>query len=263
MADAPEQAPAPADGTGGGGEGGQPAQAAPAGGGEGGQPAQAAPAGKGGLASYLPLIIVLVLTPLLAIGTIQLKSWLDKKKASAPPEEHEAAANEKEHAPAKAENSHGGGGHGAKEKGAKKPKATGRNTKLPVPLTRDAVAYHPGDDTKEGDSPKYVLLDLKGEPRDEAKSDKIVVNLAGTSATRFAVARLSLLGEHQELVERVNFNRERLLDVASGTLSSLTLDDVEKPGFRNLLRQQLVALFNDIMGRGTIQEVIITEFIVQ
>lgn len=246
MADTPEQAPAPAGGTDGGGEGGQPAPAAP----------------SGGISSYLPLVIVLVLTPLLAIGTIQLKSWWDKKKGAAPTEEHAGAAKEKEEAPAK-ESSHGGGHGAAKEKGAKKSKATGRNTKLPIPLTRDAVAYHPGDDSKEGDSPKYVLLDLKGEPRDEGKSDKIVVNLAGTSATRFAVARMSLLGEHPDLVERVNFNRERLLDVASGALSSLTLDDVEKPGFRNLLRQQLLALFNDILGRGTIQEVIITEFIVQ
>jgi flagellar basal body-associated protein FliL len=253
MADTPEQAPAPDGGSGGGGGGG----------GESGQPAPAAPSGGGGIATYLPLIIVLVLTPLLAIGTIQLKSWWDKKKGSAPAEEHAEASKEHEEAPKKAEASHGGGHGAASEKGAKKAKSTGRNTKLPIPLTRDAVAYNPKDPAKEGDTDKYVLLDLKGEPRDEAKSDKIVVNLAGTSATRFAVARVSMVGEHSELVERVNFNRERLLDVASGALSSLTLDDVEKPGFRNLLRQQFLALFNDIMGRGTIQEVIITEFIVQ
>ncbi|MBM3837072.1 MAG: flagellar basal body-associated FliL family protein [Verrucomicrobia bacterium] len=53
------------------------------------------------------------------------------------------------------------------------------------------------------------------------------------------------------------------MDVAVGALSSLTLNDVEKPGFRNLLRQQLLGLFNDVLGHGTIQEVIITEFIVQ
>lgn len=248
MADTPDQAPAPAGGTGGGGT-------------EGGQQAPAAPSGGGGIASYLPLVIVLVLTPLLAIGTIQLKSWWDKKKASAPAEEHAEASKEKEETPKKAE-AEGGHGGASKEKGKKKNKGQ-RNTKLPIPLTRDAVAYHSKDDSKEGDSDKFVLLDLKGEPRDEAKSDKIVVNLAGMSATRFAVARLSLIGEHQDLVERVNVSRERMLDVASGALSSLSLDDVEKPGFRNLLRQQLLALFNDILGRGTIQEVIITEFIVQ
>ena len=253
MADTPEQEPAP-----------------PASGGESGgeQPAPAAPTGGGGgIKSFLPLIIIIVLTPLLAVGTIQLKSWWDKRKASAPTEEPTEAAKEKEAAPKKAEAEGGHGaaaGHGeaAKEKGKKKSKGT-RNTKLPIPLTRDAVAYHPKDDAKEGDSDKFVVLDLKGEPRDEAKSDKIVVNIANTQGSRFAVARLSMVGEHADLVERVNQSRERLLDVASGSLSSKSIDDAERPGFRNLLRQEFLILFNDILGRGTIQEVVITEFIIQ
>lgn len=232
----------------------------PAGGGgeDGGAPAK--PTGGGGFASYLPLIIVLVLTPLLAVGTIQLKSWWDKRQASAPAAEHAESPKEKEEAPkkAEAEGSHGG----AKEKGKKRTRGQ-RNTNLPMPLTSNSVAYHPKDDTKEGDTDKFVLLDLKGEPRDEAKSDKILVNIANTGGSRFAVARLSLLGEHPELVDRVNQSRERLLDVASGVLSSHSLDDIEKPGFRNILRAELLSTFNEVLGRGTILAVIITEFVIQ
>ncbi|MBI2947412.1 MAG: von Willebrand factor type A domain-containing protein [Verrucomicrobia bacterium] len=141
--------------------------------------------------------------------------------------------------------------------------ATKRNVKLPVPLTREQVAFAAGDPSKAGDADRIVAMSANGEIQDEARADKLVVNLSGTSATRFAVARISVLGDHPELIKRVNEHRDRLLDVAVGALSSLTLGDVEKPGFRNLLRQQLLALFNEVLGRGTIQEVIITEFIVQ
>ncbi len=239
-------------------------QQAPAQAGGGASGGEQTPASKpsGGLGSYLPLVIILVLMPALAWVTMEFKSRMDKKRAGspAPEEEHaESAKTEKKEA-AKPESSHGAA---KDEKGKKNGKKGKRDTKIPIPLTRDAVAYHVKDDAKEGDFDKIVVLDLKGEPREEAKSDKIVVNIANTGGSRFAVARLSMVGEHGDLVERINQNRERLLDRASGLLSSHTPEDIEKPGFRNILRSELLAEFNEILGRGTIQEVLITEFIIQ
>ncbi|MBI4659587.1 MAG: flagellar basal body-associated FliL family protein [Verrucomicrobia bacterium] len=243
MADTPEQTPAP---------GSTPAS---------GEEQQASAKGKGGgLMSYLPLAAVIVLMPVLAWAVMKFTSRSDHGSAAAPATEH--AESSKEEAPKKAES---GEGHGSsKEKTARRTKS-GRNTRLPIPLTRDAVAYHSKDPSKEGDYDKIVVLDLKGEPRDEAKSDKIIVNIAGTGGTRFAVARISLVGEREDLLERVNQNRERMLDLASGVLSMKTLDDVEKVGFRNILRAELLAAFNQeaILGRGTLLEVIITEFVIQ
>lgn len=143
------------------------------------------------------------------------------------------------------------------------PMATKRNVRLPVPLTREFVSFAAADPGKPGDSDRFVIVGSKDEILGEARSDKLVVNLAGSAGQRFATARISVLGDHPQLIKRLNTSRERLLDVAAGALSSVTLEDVEKPGFRNLLRQQLLALFNDVLGRGTIQEVIITEFTVQ
>jgi Ca-activated chloride channel family protein len=143
------------------------------------------------------------------------------------------------------------------------PSQTARNPRLPVPLTRQPVAFVAGNPSRPGDTDRFAVVSANGETQDVARSDKLVVNLSGTSATRFAVARISVLGDHPELIKRMNWHRERLLDVAVGALSILTLNDVEQPGFRNLLRQQLLSLFNDVLGRGTVQEVIITEFIVQ
>ena len=229
-------------------------------GGEGGGEPQAAAKPSGGFASYLPWIVVVGLMPVLAWGVFAFKSKMDQKQAVAPESGHaeEPAKVEK---PKKTEGE-GGHGGGSKEKG-KKRSGVERNTKLPVPLTRDAVAYHPRDDAKDGDYDKIVVLDLKGEPRDEAKSDKIIVNIANTGGSRFAVIRVSLVGEHQDLMERINENRERLLDRASGLLEMKTQDDVEKPGFRSLLKAEFLSSFNEILKRGTLQEVIITEFVIQ
>lgn len=223
----------------------------PTGGGESGGEQQAAAKPGGGLASYLPWMIVLVLMPVLAWAVITInQKW--------------AAAPESGHAePAKAEKSEAESSHGASKEKGKKGGKVERNTKLPIPLTRDAVAYHPRDKDKEGDYDKIVVLDLKGEPRDEAKSDKIIVNIANTGGTRFAVTRVSLVGESQDLIERLNQNRERLLDAASGVLSMKTLDDVDNAGFKSLLKAEFMSEFNRILGRGTLQEVIITEFVIQ
>ena len=233
-------------------------------GGEGGGESQAAAKPSGGLASFLPWIVVVGVMPVLAWGVFAFKSKMDQKRAAAPESSH-AEEPVKAEKPKKAESEGGhGGGHGAaKEKTKKKGGGTERNTRLPIPLTRDAVAYHPRDDTKDGDYDKIVVLDLKGEPRDEAKSDKIIVNIANTGGSRFAVIRISLVGEHSDLIERINQNRERMLDRASGLLEMKTQDDVEKPGFRSLLKAELLGSFNEILGRGSLQEVIVTEFVIQ
>ena len=233
-------------------------------GGEGGGEQQAAAKPSGGLASFLPWIVVVGLMPVLAWGVFAFKSKMDLKRAVAPESGHaEEPAKAEPPKKAESEGGHGGGGHGASKEKSKKRSGVERNTKLPIPLTRDAVAYHPRDPDKEGDYDKIVVLDLKGEPRDEAKSDKIIVNIANTGGSRFAVIRISLVGEHESLIERINENRERLLDRASGLLEMKTQDDVEKPGFRSLLKAELLSSFNEILKRGTLQEVIITEFVIQ
>ena len=41
------------------------------------------------------------------------------------------------------------------------------------------------------------------------------------------------------------------------------MNDFEKPGFRNRLKAEILAQFNEILGQGTLQEIVITEFVVQ
>lgn len=231
---------------------------APSAGGE--TSAGAAPAKAGGLSSYLPLIIALVVMPLAAWTAIWYKSKGSKtsshegettEEASS---SHDAKAADAHGAPAA--DAHGGG----KDKGKALPRGE-RNVKLPVPLTREAVTYV--SPAKVGDVDRITTLDMKGEPKDLAQSDKIVVNVAGTGGTRYVLARLSFVSDHPKFLERLNENRERLIAVVSETLSSKTLEDLNKNNWRAFLKAELLGLLNQQLGSSMIQDVVIHEFVIQ
>ncbi|MBM3832089.1 MAG: flagellar basal body-associated FliL family protein [Verrucomicrobia bacterium] len=247
-----------------------PAEQTPAAGGEKSATTEAAPAKAGGLSSYVPLIIAVVVMPVAAYVTISIKSKMSSKGSAAHTEEEaepEAEKPKDSHGggghggSAKPKDSHGGGGHG----GSAKPKiAKGtRNVKLAVPLTRDAIAFAPKDPDNPRDVDKIVILDTKGETKDMAQSDKIVVNVANTGGGRYVLARLSFMSDHQEFLDRLNENRERLIDVAVGTLSNKTLEELNRPGYRTLLKSELRDLFNQQLGVTMIQEVVIHDLVIQ
>ena len=50
------------------------------------------------------------------------------------------------------------------------------------------------------------------------------------------------------------------MDAALTALSAKTLNDLEKPGDRNLLRSELIATFNSVLGADAVQEIYFTEF---
>jgi flagellar basal body-associated protein FliL len=229
--------------------------------------AETTPAKAGGLSSYLPLIIAIVVMPVAAWVTITVKARMGKSSAGTT----EAAAEHE--APAKAEDAHGKApakdAHGkapakdAHGKATSSSKPGWRNVKLPVPLTRDAVMFVEKDTSKPGDTDKFVTLDIKGDPKELAQSDKIVVNIANTSGQRYVLVRISMISDHPEFVERLNENRERLIDTASGSLSSKTLEDLNKIGFKTLLKSELQSLFNQQLSSAIIQEVLLHEFVQQ
>ena len=92
---------------------------------------------------------------------------------------------------------------------------------------------------------------------------RILVNVAGSVGTRYLSSSLTLVGSHKEFKEKIEHSRDQLLDVASSTLSSKSIADLEKPGARNLIRTELVTVFNNALGEGLVEEIYITEMAVQ
>jgi flagellar FliL protein len=168
----------------------------------------AAPA-AGGLKSWLPLAINILLMPVLAYltTTFLLVPKLKPEHSSAP-----AASQSKSET--KGAHSEGEGGNG--------------KSKFTVPL-----------------------------------ASKILVNIAGTMGTRYLLANLTLVSQQSTLRELVEKNDAELRDVASGVLATKTIGDLEKPGARNLIRTELISVFNNVLGDGAVTELYITEFAIQ
>ena len=100
---------------------------------------------------------------------------------------------------------------------------------------------------------KKVLVQIK----------KILVNVSGTQGMRFLLASLTLVGTEEELKTKVEENLDQLTDLACGTLSAKTISDLEKPGARNLIRTELISVFNNVLGNNAVQELYFTEFAIQ
>jgi len=92
---------------------------------------------------------------------------------------------------------------------------------------------------------------------------KVLVNVAGTMGTRYLLASVTLVGTNPELRTLVEKNDAELRDAAAGALSVKTIADLEKPGTRNLIRTELISIFNNVLGAGMVTDLYLTEFAIQ
>lgn len=93
--------------------------------------------------------------------------------------------------------------------------------------------------------------------------NKVLVNVANTMGSRYLLSSFTLAGSDPELRSKVEKREAQLRDLAMGILSTKTINDIEKPTIRNLIRSELMSAFNNVLGPDTIQEIYITEFAIQ
>jgi flagellar FliL protein len=92
---------------------------------------------------------------------------------------------------------------------------------------------------------------------------KLLVNVAGTMGTRYLMTSVTLVSNTADFKNRIDENRDQLMDLATGALSSKTISDLEKPGARNVIRSELMTVFNNALGGPVVQEIYITELAIQ
>lgn len=106
-----------------------------------------------------------------------------------------------------------------------------------------------------------------GKPATKVKKtvsiNKLLVNVAGTMGTRYLMSSITLVGNTPDFEDKINDNMDQLKDLATGTLSSKTISDLEKPGARNVIRAELISVFNSALGAPLVQEIYITEMAIQ
>jgi flagellar protein FliL len=189
--------------------------------------APAAPA-AGGIKPMLPLIITVVLMPVLAYAMTAFVLVPQLKSAA-------GASSAAAHGEEPAEE----GGHGASAE-----KAPAGHGAAPAGHGESAGAA-----STKGAS-KFAL-------------QKLVVNLSGTGGTRLLMTSLTLVGEKSNFTSYMEENKDQILDVTNGALSSKTIPDLEKPGARNQLRSELLTVINSALGGDVVKEIYITEMAIQ
>jgi flagellar protein FliL len=92
--------------------------------------------------------------------------------------------------------------------------------------------------------------------------NKLLVNVNGASS-RFLLVSLSVVGSGADFKAEMDSHDAQLRDSAQSILATKTLADLEKPTARNLIRNELLAGFNNILGDGTVEEIYFPEFAIQ
>jgi flagellar protein FliL len=113
---------------------------------------------------------------------------------------------------------------------------------------------HGGKAGKEGAS-------KEGGPSFEFQN--VVVNLAGTMGTRYLKTSFLITGADVNIRSIFESARPKLTDVTLNVLSSLTLADLEEPGAKNVIREKLVAAYNQALGRKVADQVYFSDFVIQ
>jgi flagellar FliL protein len=104
---------------------------------------------------------------------------------------------------------------------------------------------------------------IDGKVKVTVPMDKLLVNVAGTMGTRYLMTSVTLVGTDPNLKDKIEQNKDQLRDLANGTLSTKTIADIEKPDARNVIRAELLEVFNGALGGPVIKEIYITELAIQ
>jgi flagellar FliL protein len=99
--------------------------------------------------------------------------------------------------------------------------------------------------------------------RESVPLTKLLVNVAGTMGSRYLLTSIAVVGSGSNFKDRIADKEPQLRDVASSILMAKTIADLEKPDARNLIRGELIAGFNSILGDPGVQEIYFTEFAIQ
>jgi flagellar FliL protein len=113
-----------------------------------------------------------------------------------------------------------------------------------------------------------VEVGKNGKPKEVSTYEfsQVVVNLAGTMGTRYLKVGFVVVGDPKSNVDVKKVfeeNRTKLYDTTLNVLSSLTLADLEEAGAKNVIREKLVAAYNQALNKRVAEQVYFSDFVVQ
>ena len=92
---------------------------------------------------------------------------------------------------------------------------------------------------------------------------RVTVNLKGTMGTRYLRLSFSVVSDSKDLGKKVEENLLKLKDLAQTVLGQKTVADIEMDSAKNVLRSELMAQFNTVLGDGCVKAIYVTDFAMQ
>jgi flagellar FliL protein len=120
-----------------------------------------------------------------------------------------------------------------------------------------------GGDSKQASSSSSSAAKPDAKPSFSYEFTDIVVNLSGAMGTRYLKTSFSIFSSNPDLQKIITDNKPRLLDVALNVLSSKSMADLETPGSKNLVRNDLMTNFNQALNSEIVEQIYFSEFVVQ
>ncbi len=138
--------------------------------------------------------------------------------------------------------------------------------KLAAPAAEHGAADAPAPAAAE-ESPKKDSKEEKGGAASSGNYEfsNIVVNLAGTMGTRYLKTSFVVTPTEKNANIKATFEgqKAKLTDITLNVLSSLSLADLEEPGAKNVLREKLVAAYNQALDKRVVDQVYFSDFVIQ
>ena len=93
--------------------------------------------------------------------------------------------------------------------------------------------------------------------------DGIIANLAGAMRSRYVKVSFMIEGSDPEFSTTIEKFRPKLIDATIGVLSALSIQDLEDAGVKNVLRNDLMGAFENVMRKRLVEGLYFSEFVVQ
>ena len=95
--------------------------------------------------------------------------------------------------------------------------------------------------------------------------EDIVANIVGAvpSQSRYVKVSFTVEGLDPDFKSLMESNRARIIDATLGVLSGFSVTDIQEPGFKNLLRNDLLNTYEIALKKRVIQQLYFSEFVVQ
>ena len=141
-------------------------------------------------------------------------------------------------------------------------------------LEQKAIAHAAKEEGGKGEGKKGEAKKSEGKKGEKGESatsggafaydfENIVVNLSGAMGTRYLKTSFTTLSENPDLKKLIDENKKQLLDVALNVLGTRSMADLEQPGAKNVVRNDLMANFNQALKSDLVSQIYFSEFVVQ